>query len=197
MTGPTPGAKSFVPPQPADVPRPRSLSRGATVQALYQMDLAGTDLNAVIREFQLHRLAPQTAAAEGGDATGTGHAKSDPDLEPGESLEGADVQFFADLLRGVVRRQRDIDPLVDHFLAEGWRLVRIDSTLRAILRAGTFELLERTDVPVRVVISEYINIAHVFFEGEEPRVVNGVLDRVARRVRATEMPAPAGGTAGT
>lgn len=169
--------------QTSEVPKPRSLSRAASVQALYQMDLAGIEMNAVIREFEVHRLAP--AKLEAGQQGADGAATEN---DPGETLEGADIQFFADLVRGVVRRQRDIDPLIDHYLAEGWRLVRIDSTLRAILRAGAFELVERTDVPVRVVISEYINIAHAFFEGEEPRVVNGVLDRIARRVRATELP---------
>lgn len=169
-----------------DVPRARSMSRAATVQALYQMDMAGTDINAVIQEFEVHRLNPNRVAS-----SGLAGPEADAETEPGETLEGADIQFFADLLRGVVRRQRDIDPMVDQHLADGWRLVRIDSTLRAILRSATFELLERTDVPARVVITEYINIAHAFFEGDEPRVVNGVLDRIARKVRATELPATA------
>jgi N utilization substance protein B len=164
----------------ADAPRPRSLSRAASVQALYQMDVAGTDLEAVIVEFQIHRLGSRGTADTGGDDTAA-------DTEPGETLEGADLQFFADLVRGVVRRQRDVDPLIDQHLADTWRLVRIDSTLRAILRAAAFELLERADVPARVVISEYINIAHAFFAGEEPRVVNAVLDRIARRVRTSEL----------
>lgn len=94
--------------------------------------------------------------------------------------------FFADVLKGVVRRQREIDPMVDQQLAEGWRLTRIDSILRAILRGGTLELVERPDVPARVVITEYVNVAHSFFEGDEPRVVNGVLDKLARRLRPTE-----------
>ena len=94
--------------------------------------------------------------------------------------------FFTELLRGVVRRQRDIDPLVDQQLAEGWRLIRIDAIVRAILRAGVFELMERPDVPARVVINEYINVAHSFFSDEEPKVVNGVLDKLARRLRASE-----------
>ena len=93
-----------------------------------------------------------------------------------------------------MRRQRDIDPLVDQQLATGWRLVRVDSILRAILRAGSFELLERADVPARVVINEYINVAHAFFDEDEPKVVNGILDRIARRLRAPEFeptpPAP-------
>ena len=80
------------------------------------------------------------------------------------------------MLKGVVRRQREIDPMIDQQLATGWRLARIDSILRAILRAATFELSELPDVPARVVISEYIDVAHAFFEDDEPSVVNGVLD---------------------
>src|SRR5690606_8241913 len=107
-----------------------------------------------------------------------------------DAILGADPTFFAELLRGVVRRQRDIDPLVDKQLAAGWNLSRVDSILRAILRAGTYELLERLDVPARVVINEYIEIAHAFFSGDEPKVVNGVLDKIARRLRAAEMERP-------
>ncbi|MEW5963796.1 MAG: transcription antitermination factor NusB [Pseudomonadota bacterium] len=155
-------------------PAPRTVARIAAVQALYQMDLAGTELDSVIREFETVRF--DEAAEQGGTVR-------------------ADRQFFADVLRGVVRRQRDIDPLIDHQLATGWRLVRVDSTLRAILRAGAFELLERRDVPVKVVISEYINVAHAFFSDDEPKVVNGILDRLARQLRVGELAAgePGGG----
>ena len=100
----------------------------------------------------------------------------------------ADPEHFAGLLKGVVRRQRDIDPMIDRQLAEGWRLTRIDSIVRAILRAAAFELMELEDVPPRVVISEYIEVAHAFFEGDEPRVVNGVLDSLARKLRPGELP---------
>ena len=86
----------------------------------------------------------------------------------------------------MVRRQRDLDPLTDEQLAQGWRLVRVDSILRAILRAGVFELIDRRDVPARVVINEYIEVAHAFFSGEEPKVVNGILDRLARKLRPAE-----------
>ena len=79
-----------------------------------------------------------------------------------------------------------IDPLIDQQLAHGWRLTRIDSILRAVLRAGVFELMERRDVPGRVVINEYINVAHSFFSEDEPKVVNGVLDNLARQLRAAE-----------
>src|SRR5947207_3484932 len=145
----------------------RSQARLAAVQALYQMDLAETDLAAVIEEFKAHRLGR--------------------DLENGTAAQ-ADPEHFADLLKGVVRRQREIDPMIDQQLAEGWRLTRIDSIVRAILRAGAFELIELGDVPPRVIISEYIDVAHAFFEGDEPRVVNGVLDGLARKLRPGELP---------
>lgn len=145
----------------------RSSARDAAVQALYQMDMAGTDLNDVIREFETLRFA-------------------ESETEQGSQPADTDAQFFADVLRGVIRRQRDIDPAIDEQLATGWRLVRVDSILRAILRAGLFELYERRDVPARVVINEYIDVAHAFFDGEEPKVVNGILDRLARRLRSDE-----------
>jgi N utilization substance protein B len=155
--------------EPADKPQPlapRSAARVAAVQALYQMDLAGTDLNDVIAEFIGLRFG---------------------DKAEEQALKDADQAYFADIVRGVVRRQREIDPLVDQQLAQGWRLTRIDSILRAVLRAGVLELLERSDVPARVVISEYVNVAHAFLADDEPKVVNGVLDRLARRLRAAEM----------
>jgi transcription antitermination protein NusB len=162
-------------------PRPRTRSRMAAVQALYQMDLAGTDITAVIDDFTLTRFVAPTADEE---------ARTDADAQAvQDTLIGADAQFFADLLRGVVRRQRDIDPLIDAQLVEGWRLARIDSIMRAILRSGTLELMERADVPGRVIINEYIDVAKAFFNDEEPKVVNGVLDRLARRLRAEEFKA--------
>jgi N utilization substance protein B len=153
-------------PRPAKVTLPpRTAARVAAVQALYQMDMAGTDLNAVIDEFVRLRF---------------------PRAPGDEAAAGADPAYFAETLRGVLRRQRDIDPQIDQQLAEGWRLQRVDSILRAILRAGVFELMERSDVPARVVINEYINVAHSFFSDDEPKVVNGVLDQLARRLRAAE-----------
>lgn len=164
-----------------DAPKPRTVSRMAAVQALYQMDLAGTDAGEVIEQFMAAKAEPADGAAE----------------DDGESeltrLEGGDVTFFADVVKGVVRRQREIDPLVDQQLRTGWRLVRVDSILRAILRGGVFELLERSDVPARVTINEYINIAKAFFEADEPKVVNGVLDRIAHKVRAKEFETPGEG----
>lgn len=145
---------------------PRTAARVAAVQALYQMDLAQTDLNDVIAEFATLRF---------------GHRAEDA------TLRDADRDFFEAIVRGVVRRQREIDPMLDQHLAEGWRLNRVDSILRAILRSGALELIERTDVPARVVISEYINVAHAFLGKEEPRVVNGILDKLARLLRAKEL----------
>jgi N utilization substance protein B len=137
----------------------------AAVQALYQMDLAQTDLSEVVREFRAYRFGPDA---------------EDP------TLRDADRDLFEAIVRGVVRRQREIDPMIDALLAEGWRLHRVDSILRATLRSGAYELIERTDVPARVVISEYINVAHAFLGDDEPKVVNGILDKLARQVRASE-----------
>ncbi len=148
-----------------NVSRSRGASRMAAVQALYQMDLAGTDINDIVTEFSALRFS-------GEEADG--------------NQKGADPIFFADVLRGVVRRQLEIDPIVDQQLAAGWRLVRVDSILRAILRAGVYELMDRPDVPARVVINEYVEVANAFFNEEEPKVINGVLDKLARRLRAPE-----------
>jgi len=153
-------------------PRPRASSRSAArlaaVQALYQMDMTGIDLNEVIAEFETHRLGQEIEGCQYADA---------------------EAAFFRDLVNGAVREQRAIDPLIDTQLAEGWRLTRVDSILRAILRAGAYEILNRSDVPARVIISEYVDIAHAFFGQDEPRVVNGILDGIARKARPGEIAA--------
>jgi transcription antitermination protein NusB len=146
----------------------RSQARLAAVQALYQMDLAETDLGAVLEEFSANPLV---------------------DEAEGDGLGKPDVDHMTRVLKGVVARQREIDPLIDKQLATGWRLVRIDSIVRAILRAASFELMELAEVPARVVISEYVEVAHAFFEGDESKVVNGVLDQLARKLREGELPA--------
>ena len=153
----------------------RSAARLAAVQGLYQMDMAATAIADVIRD--LTRTPLRDTAGEGAEMPAG--ASDEP--------EEIDETFLAELLRGVVRRQRDIDPLVDGQLATGWRLARVDSTLRAILRVGVYELMERGEVPARVVIDEYIDIAHAFFASDEPRVVNGVLDKLARKLRPDEL----------
>ena len=140
----------------------RSVARLAAVQALYQMEVSSAGAEAVIREFSEHRFDRVTE-----------------DL----TLAGADESFFADLVRGVVAHQGEVDAAVARRLAQNWRLERIDATVRAILRAGVFELTHRADVPTEVVIDEYVELAKSFFEGPEPGFVNGALDGVAQDVR--------------
>ncbi len=146
----------------------RSLARLGAVQALYQMDIGGADLSRVLAEFSAMYL-------------GKG-----PD---GETIGEPDEDFFRALVAGVVAHQNDIDPHVNDHLAKGWRLDRLDATLRAILRAGTYELGWCPDVPVRVVLDEYIELAHDFFDGDEGKVVNGVLDALAKKLREAELSA--------
>lgn len=141
----------------------RSVARLAAVQALYQMEVSSAGVEHVIREFTEHRF--------------------DRDVD-GVTLASADEAFFADLVRGVVAEQARVDQAIAKRLAEGWRLERLDATVRAILRAGAYELSHRPDVPTEVVIDEYVEIAKSFFEGVEPGFVNGALDGVARDVRA-------------
>jgi N utilization substance protein B len=162
--------------QPAHNPPKRAASRSAArlaaVQALYQMDMTGIDLTDVIAEFEAHRFGQEIE---------------------GSQYTPAEAAFFRDLLEGVVREQLKIDPLIDRQLAEGWRLTRVDSILRAILRAGAYEILMRDDVPARVTICEYVDIAHAFFGEEEPKVVNGILDQIGHRARPQEFAAHGAG----
>jgi N utilization substance protein B len=145
----------------------RSVARLAAVQALYQMEVSGAGVEAVIREFSEHRFDRAVPDEAQEDAT----------------LAAADEAFFADLVRGAVAHQREIDAAVARHLAAGWRLERIDATVRAMLRAGAYELAHRPDVPTEVAIDEYVELAKSFFEGPEPGFVNGALDAVAQDVR--------------
>lgn len=137
----------------------RSVARLAAVQALYQMEVTGVGVEAVVREFRDHRF--------------------DSDLE-GEALAEADEPFFGDLARGVVAAQAVIDAAIVARLASGWRLDRLDATVRAILRCATYELRLRKDIPREVVINEYLEITKSFFNGSEAGFVNGMLDSIAR-----------------
>ncbi len=141
----------------------RGAARLAAVQALYQMDVGGTGVLEVVAEYEAHRLGQEL---------------------DGDTYLKADASWFRSIVAGVVRDQVKIDPLIRSSLQEDWPLSRLDSTLRAILRAGTFELLERKDVPLAVIVTEYVEIARAFFEEEEPRIVNAVLDRIAKQVRS-------------
>jgi N utilization substance protein B len=144
-------------------PKARAAARLGAVQALYQMDVAATPLDDAIEEFVERRLEQP---------------------EEGAEMVEADNAHFEDVVRGVVREQRELDRQVNGALAKGWSLTRIDSTLRAILRCGTYELRRCKNIPVKVVINEYVDVAHAFFEGDEPGVVNAVLDRLGRDIRS-------------
>ncbi len=143
----------------------RGAARLAAVQALYQMDLGGATLPEIIAEYETHRLGKEL---------------------DGEQYRDADAAFFREIVGGVVAGQRELDPAIDGALTGDWPLPRVDATLRAILRAGAFELSRRPDVPARVVISEYVEVAKAFFEDDVPAMVNAVLDTLARTVRPAE-----------
>lgn len=143
-------------------PQARAAARLATVQALYQHDMEATPLARLLDEFHMHRLG-----AEIDD----------------EQYAEAEVAFFDDLVKGVFARREEIDALLSGKLADGWKLERLDKTMLQILRAGAYELLARADVPVATAISEYVDVAHAFFEAREAKFVNGVLDAVAKVVR--------------
>ena len=143
----------------------RGAARLAAVQALYQMDLAATSLNDILAEFESHWIGREVE---------------------GEQYLPAEAAFFREVVSGVVAEQRKLDPLIDAVLARGWPLKRIETVLRAILRAGAYELDRRRDVPARVVVSEYVDVAHAFVDAAETGMVNAVLDQLARQMRAEE-----------
>jgi N utilization substance protein B len=149
--------------------RGRSAARLAAVQALYQMDIVATPLPDILAEFEGHWIGQKVE---------------------GDQYQKAEAAFFRDVVTGVVREQRAIDPLVDEVLAENWPLKRVEAILRAVLRAGAYELSHRADVPARVVINEYVDVAAAFLDQEETGMVNAVLDQIARRTRAAEFPGP-------
>ena len=137
----------------------RSAARLAAVQALYQRDMEGTSLPKLLDEFHQHRL---------------GRVIED------EEYAEADVDFFDDVVSGVDARRDEIDAMLTARLAEGWTLLRLDKTMLQILRAGTYELIARADVPKASTISEYVDVAKAFFDDREAKFVNGVLDAVAK-----------------
>ncbi len=149
--------------QPVKPANQRGAARLAAVQALYQMDVGGAGVLEIVAEYETHRLGQEI---------------------DGDTYLKADASWFRSIVSGVVRDQRQLDPLIGTALQDDWALSRLDSTVRAILRAGTFELRERKDVPIAVIVTEYVEIAKAFFEDEEPKLVNAVLDRIAKQVRA-------------
>ncbi len=143
----------------------RGAARLAAVQALYQMDIGGSGINDIFAEFESHWLGNEVE---------------------GDQYLPAEEAFFRDIVSGVVRDQTKLDPLIDDALSKGWPLMRIDAILRAVLRAGSYELEHRLDIPARVVVSEYVDVAHAFVEKDETGLVNAVLDQIARQFRGSE-----------
>ena len=142
--------------------RSRSAARLVAVQALYQLEMEETPLAKLLHEFHEHRLG---ATIED------------------ETYEEAEVAFFDDIVSGADARRDEIDALIAARLAEGWSLERLDRPMRAILRAGTYELVARRDVPAATVINEYLDVAHAFYDKRETGFVNGLLDAIAKGVR--------------
>lgn len=143
----------------------RSAARLAAVQALYQIDHSGASGDAVLEEFLRFRL---------GDSFDTEH-----DVAPHKNL-------FTEIVHGVGARGSEIDEIIGAALSNKWTFDRVEIILRAILRAGVYELEVKKDTPARVVINEYVDIAHAFYDGQEPGMVNGMLDRISRSLRSDE-----------
>ena len=137
----------------------RAAARLAAVQALYQLEMEGTAIPVLLHEFHQHRLGAVIEDVEYADA---------------------EVDFFDDLVKGAQARAGEIDLLIEAKLASGWTLARLDKPMKAILRAGTYELLARKDVPTGAVISEYVDVAHAFYERRQAGFVNGLLDAIAK-----------------
>ncbi|MBP0616034.1 transcription antitermination factor NusB [Jiella mangrovi] len=152
-------AEPHQPPRPVKAANKRGAARLAAVQALYQMDVGGSTLMETVAEHESFRLGQEI---------------------DGEQYRSADAGWFRDVVSGVVRQQKTIDPLIHGALPTDWPLDRLDTTLRAIMRAGVFELRSRLDVPVAVIITEYVDVARAFYTEDEPKLVNAVLDRIAR-----------------
>ena len=148
-------------------PRPRTAARVAAVQALFQAEQAQISIETVIDEFVRHRL---------GELPGSGG------YEEGRAPD-AHAPLFARIVRSATQQQDTIDRMLIEALSGDWTLARLDPVLRAAMRAGAAELTMADGPPARVVINEYLDVAHGFFDGDEPRMVNGVLDRLARQLR--------------
>lgn len=154
--------------EPAARPMRKSAARLGAVQALYQMDLAQTPVNDILAEFESHWLGQEVEGIE---------------------LPDADRKLFRAIVEGVLAEQREIDPKLDAVLSNGWPLKRVEAVLRAVLRAGAYEMMFR-DAPAKVVITEYVNVAAAFLDRDETGMVNAVLDALARSVRTAELEVP-------
>ena len=153
-------------PKPAAPPSRRQAARLAAVQALYQWQEGEHAPAEIIEQFLNVRTGE---AGEGG------------------MRRDADRPLFKDVVEGTVAHKDELEQTVSAALAEDWTWKRIDRLVRAILLAGAYELLHRRDVPPRVAINEYVEIAHAFYDKGEPSFINSVLDRVARQARSAEL----------
>ncbi|HVJ52382.1 MAG TPA: transcription antitermination factor NusB [Aliidongia sp.] len=144
---------------------PRAAARLAAVQALYQVEITGISGSVAIGEFVKHRLGQEI---------------------DGDEYVPADEAMFRDLVTGTLAKQGEFDALISSALSADWPIDRLETVIRAILRVAVFELAARIDVPARVVITEYVDVAHAFFSGKEPGLINGVLDRLGHQLRPTE-----------
>lgn len=149
-----------------DARRRRSAARLAAVQALYQQSVSGTATPRLLNEFHSHRLGAEQDAEEGGDR-----------------LADADRPFFDDLVSGSVARLPELDETITRFLGAGWSIDRLDKLMLQILRCGAYEMLARPDVPRAAVVSEYVDVAHAFYDQREAGFVNALLDRLGKSVR--------------
>ena len=143
----------------------RAAARLNATQALYQMEVAAKGINEILAEFETHWIGREIE---------------------GDQYKPAELEFFRDVLNGVLNDQVAIDQLIDATLAQGWPLARVEAVMRAVLRAATYELKKRKDIPGRVVITEYVDVAAAFLGREETGMINAVLDKVARELRAEE-----------
>lgn len=163
-------------------PRRLSAARLAAVQALYQSEMTGASPDAIIRDFLDHGVGRTTMIGPEADDL--------PEVEV--PLAKPDATLFAAIVRGVLERVGDLDQMIGGALHEGWSVGRLELIMLSILRAGAFELIARADIPPRVSISEYTDVAGAFYGGTEPGLVNAVLDRIARVVRGGEIGSRAG-----
>lgn len=157
----------------ADTGVDRSSARLAAVQALYEIDMTGIDADPVLDEFLRQRWQSAPAMPTEGE-------EDLPEMAP------PDGALLGDLVRGVSGRRDELDAIIGPSLSGDWTIGRLEVILRAILRAGTFELLSMAQIPARVIINEYVNVAKAFFDDSKPGLVNGVLDKIARVLRAAE-----------
>jgi N utilization substance protein B len=156
--------------EPRKVTR-RGAARLAAVQALYQMDIAGAGLNEILAQFESPWIGQEVE---------------------GDKYLPAERAYFRELVSGVIEDQRRLDPLIDEALQSGWPLKRIEALLRAVMRAGAYELDRKRDIPARVIMAEYVAIADAFVDRDETGMVNAVLDQIARQLRIAEFERAAG-----